>query len=200
MKMKSVLRFALLLMAVSIFATAEDRRPAPASAPWESMILSTPAPVGECHDPSQFPLGVPPDFAPDGYQFLFSPTVTSGADCGIVLTGGLQFSTSVDSARFNNPANFKLVANMNVLWDGSVAHTMCVRLYNLTDSAPVTGSEVCRTAAVGQSQIFRAESAAFALPAGSHIYTIQARAVAVPDSDGIVRFESGFVMSARLVN
>jgi hypothetical protein len=196
--MKHMLVLLLVEVSLTLFA-----QPLKHAAPWESLILTTPVQIGGCSDPSQFPLGVPSDFAPDGYQFVFSPDVTS--DCTYALTGGLQFSTSVDSANFSNAASFRLVVNMNVLWDGSAAHTICVRLYNLTNNTAVAGSEVCRTAdptviLAGQTQLFRAESGAVDLPPGPHLYTIQARAVAVPDSDGIVRFGSGFVISARLVN
>src|SRR5438477_11390134 len=96
MRTRSIFVFTLLVMAASLPAATQASPPALAS-PWESMILSTPAPIGECHDPSQFPLGVPPDFSPDNYHFVFSSTVTFGADCTVVLTGGLQLITVIES-------------------------------------------------------------------------------------------------------
>jgi hypothetical protein len=80
---------------------------------------------------------------------------------------------ALDPADYPANSTFRLETVSLVFGGGGASVSGCVRLFDMTEGAPVSGTEVCHTVPPDQLETALLRSEPVALASGEHVYTLQ---------------------------
>ncbi len=175
---------AVVILALGIvvgFALAGGASEGPASA-----APPCPGPSAQCATPTPTP---PPQQREDQISIAGGRfTVDTTAPDWIFVGKQAEDSIGLDASDYPALATFRLEVGITLPANANNPVSACVRLHDNTADEPVSGSEICVSAGVGEEIHERVRSAPLTLPAGEREYAVQ----------GTATFSS-FVIQTRLI-